>query len=66
MMSSSVLMYLRNYQQDLEYWTQGEEIYSMNFLTSGTPTFKTREEARTYLGALKETIKTLERADDGI
>jgi hypothetical protein len=59
-MSSSVLMYLRNYRQDLEYWMQDEEISSMNFLTSGTPTFKTIEEAKTYLGALEETIKTLE------
>lgn len=62
-MSSSVLMYLRNYRQDLEYWMQDEEISSMNFLTSGTPTFKTIEEARTYLGALEETIKTLENED---
>jgi len=58
-MSSSVLMYLRNYRQDLEYWIGSEEVDSVNHVTDGTPTFKTIEEAETYLNALEETIEKL-------
>ncbi len=63
-MSSSELMYLRNYRQDLEFWMQNEEVNSINYITSGTPSFGTMEEARTYLDEVEKTIEALKENED--
>ena len=58
-MSNSVLTYLRNYRQDLEYWIQQEDVSSINHITSGTPTFKTMLDCHVYLRELDRTIERL-------
>lgn len=64
-MNKQIREYLFNYSQDLKYWMGNEEVDSINHVTNGTPTFKTMEEAETYLRGLEKIIEAIKENDDG-
>lgn len=58
------LEYLKNYAEDLEYNIRGNDIFSINHSTCGTPEFKSESEAQQYLDELRKTIAQLERLEE--
>ena len=50
----SILPVLENYQKDLEYWRAGDDVDSINYVTSGTPEFKTIEGFENYFNTVKK------------
>lgn len=59
-MIGKVSAFLRSYEVDLTYHHQYDGIESLNYVTCGTPSFATEEEAEQYLADLNTTIRLLE------
>ena len=48
---------LENYLEDLRYWCGNYEVDGVNFVTSGTPSFETIEDAKAYHVMVKSVLK---------
>ena len=53
---------LSSYYGDVDFWVETMEINNINMITSGTPSFRSYEDARTWRSRLKSIIEELEDA----
>jgi hypothetical protein len=49
-----ILPVLENYHNDLDYWRAGDDVGSINYVTCGTPEFKTIDEFESYFNTVKK------------
>ena len=53
---------LSSYYGDVDFWVETMETNNINMITSGTPSFRSYEDARTWRSRLKSIIEELEYA----
>jgi hypothetical protein len=53
---------LENYLEDLRYWCAVHEVDGINFVTAGTPSFDTLEDANAYRVMVKAVLKEMRGA----
>ncbi len=53
---------LSSYYGDVDFWVETMEASNINMITSGTPSFRSYEDARTWRSRLKSIIEELEDA----
>ena len=50
----SILPVLENYHKDLDYWRVGDDVRSINYVTSGTPYCETIDQFESYFNTVKK------------
>ena len=60
----SILPVLENYQKDLEYWRAGDDVRSINYVTSGTPEFKTIDQFESYFNTVKKITRQVKETQE--
>jgi len=60
----SILPVLENYQKDLNYWRAGDDVDSINYVTNGTPEFKTIDQFESYFNTVKKITRQVKETQE--
>lgn len=60
----SILPVLENYHKDLEYWRASDDVRSINYVTSGTPEFKTIDQFESYFNTVKKITRQVKETQE--
>ena len=59
-----ILPVLENYHKDLEYWRASDDVRSINYVTSGTPEFKTIDQFESYFNTVKKITRQVKETQE--